>query len=132
MDKTNHRKTINNYEFYNTFSNFLNKVHETRKLPPFIGEFSDASEIPPDLCEVPFYCWIKHGDIIFSCNKTVMECFAIALVSVKQFVDVTAEDITQAVDRSCEVHEAAFTKKMEMLLLKDKIDYILDKHTDGQ
>ncbi|WP_075322437.1 hypothetical protein [Acidithiobacillus albertensis] len=106
-----------NVTFFPVFVNALHQKYRVNGLPPFVGEFADVGELPKDHCSVPFYYWQKpNKDIVFSCNKPLMESFAMTLAIQKRFVDVTVGDILQAVDNLCELHKKSFTTAMQALL----------------
>ena len=69
-------------DFFVVLFNELEKRYGICSMPPFVGEFSDVSKLPPDKCQVPFYFWQKpkpNNDVVFSINTLLIEDFAATL-----------------------------------------------------
>lgn len=100
-------------DFLPILFNALNRKYGIDSTPPFVGEFSDKSELPPDQCAVPFYFWKKpNNDIVFSCNNPLIEDFAATLAIKERLEDVTIGDILHVVDKLCKIKGEAFMEAM--------------------
>lgn len=107
-------------DFFPILFNALNSKYQITGMPPFVGEFSDKSELPPDLCQVPFYFWQKPSHtVVFSCNTPLIEDFAATLAINERLRDVTIGDILDAIDLLVKLKSKTFGKALQIYF--DKI-----------